>query len=292
MSEKLTILTPTFNRPDRLMKLFNSLQKQTLSDFTWWVINDGSTVSYQSTEINVLNSKRQFDVKFFHKKNGGKHRALNFMIPKIETDLTIIIDDDDFLVEDAVETILRYSKEYFKPDNNIRTMVFEHAFNDAITPMVKIPKKIDFGRRHQYIIKNKLNGDFAEVFDTKSLKEFRLPEFEGENFISEGTLYFEFSQKYEAVFIQKIISAGSYNSDGLSHEVHNLMAKNLQGSLYEINLFLSIPNPMYYKVKKGLLYGFLMFKNKKSIYYSVRNAPSILTSLLVPAGYLIGMIRR
>lgn len=38
----ITVLTPTFNR-GRLQSLWDSLQKQTVKDFEWLVVDDGST---------------------------------------------------------------------------------------------------------------------------------------------------------------------------------------------------------------------------------------------------------
>ena len=204
----------------------------------------------------------------------------------------MIIDDDDYLVENAVERVLLYSKKYLDQNKKVKSIVFERAKNDQITPMSPLPKKIDFGKRFQYVIKNKINGDFTDVFDTKSLKEFKLPEFYGENFISEGPLYFEFSQKYESVFIKEKISVGDYNVGGLSSNVHQLMAKNINGALFEIHLFLSVPNPMYYKIKKGLLYGYLMKKNKKKLVYAISSAPTKLASFLTLPGYIIGIIKK
>lgn len=39
----ITVLTPTFNREGVLRSLWDSLQKQTVKDFEWLVVDDGST---------------------------------------------------------------------------------------------------------------------------------------------------------------------------------------------------------------------------------------------------------
>ncbi|MCM1235166.1 MAG: glycosyltransferase family 2 protein, partial [Ruminococcus flavefaciens] len=38
----ITIITPTYNRADLLPRLYESLLKQTNTDFEWMVIDDGS----------------------------------------------------------------------------------------------------------------------------------------------------------------------------------------------------------------------------------------------------------
>ena len=39
----ITVFTPTYNRAMLLPRLYDSLKKQTSSEFEWIVINDGST---------------------------------------------------------------------------------------------------------------------------------------------------------------------------------------------------------------------------------------------------------
>ena len=39
----LTIFTPTFNRADEIRKLYSSLCAQTNKNFTWLVVDDGSS---------------------------------------------------------------------------------------------------------------------------------------------------------------------------------------------------------------------------------------------------------
>ena len=40
--EKITVITPTFNRASKLLKLYDSLTKQSDCDFIWMIVDDGS----------------------------------------------------------------------------------------------------------------------------------------------------------------------------------------------------------------------------------------------------------
>ena len=60
MRPKITIVTPTYNRTDRLRLLFESLKKQTESDFIWMIIDDGST---DNTE-DVIRAFKQESISF------------------------------------------------------------------------------------------------------------------------------------------------------------------------------------------------------------------------------------
>ena len=88
---KVTVLTPTFNRKEKLQKLWNSLQKQTVKEFEWLVVDDGSTDGTNEL-IAKLQEKSDFPMYYIYKDNGGKHTALNVGIQTIRSQLTFIVD--------------------------------------------------------------------------------------------------------------------------------------------------------------------------------------------------------
>ena len=45
------------------------------------------------------------EIDYIYKTNGGKHTALNYAFENIDTELTIIVDSDDFLKPLAIETV-------------------------------------------------------------------------------------------------------------------------------------------------------------------------------------------
>ena len=90
----ITVLTPTFNRGGRLQSLWDSLQKQTVKDFEWLVVDDGSTDGTKDL-ITQLQEKSDFPIRYIYKSNAGKHTALNVGIQTICSELTFIVDSDD-----------------------------------------------------------------------------------------------------------------------------------------------------------------------------------------------------
>ena len=112
----LTILTPTYNRAGMLPQLYNSLKKQACKDFEWVIVDDGSKDNTQEV-VKAWLLGSDFPIRYFYKENGGKHTALNYAVQKIESELTFIVDSDDALTIDAVETILRYHRKYENRSN-------------------------------------------------------------------------------------------------------------------------------------------------------------------------------
>ena len=58
MEYSLTILTPTYNRAYILPKLYESLTKQTNLQFTWLVVDDGSSDNTEELINDFIKEKR------------------------------------------------------------------------------------------------------------------------------------------------------------------------------------------------------------------------------------------
>lgn len=61
MEKTVTVLTPTYNRAEKLKSIFDSLKKQTSTDFKWMIIDDGST---DDTDIIVNEFKNNIKLKY------------------------------------------------------------------------------------------------------------------------------------------------------------------------------------------------------------------------------------
>ena len=109
---ELTILTPCFNRKPRMKKLLESLEQQTIFDFQWLIIDDGSTDGTKEWFDQLDKALYSFKIDYYYKKNGGKHTALNYSHQFIKGKYIVIVDSDDRLVDNAVETILTYWRKY------------------------------------------------------------------------------------------------------------------------------------------------------------------------------------
>lgn len=107
----LTVLTATYNRGLLLSKCYASLCRQTCKDFEWLIVDDGS-VDNTKEVVGKLGEKSVFPIFYILKGNGGKHTALNYSHPYIHGRYLLMLDDDDVLTPDAVETVLKDWKLY------------------------------------------------------------------------------------------------------------------------------------------------------------------------------------
>lgn len=185
----LTILTPTYNRKHLLPKLYNSLAYQTNNQFKWMIVDDGSEDGTESL-IYKYKSEGIISINYIRKRNGGKHTALNYAIPLIDTKYTFILDSDDYILPNAVENMITWINDIGEMDKSIVGVsgLRGNYMNGRLVCIGKKPKKAvvanNFERR-----KNKLTGDKAEVYQTDILKKYPFSEYQNEKFSPEDIVW-------------------------------------------------------------------------------------------------------
>lgn len=110
MSYALTVFTPTYNRAHTLGRTYQSLCHQTCRNFEWLVIDDGSTDDTASLVETWIKDNR-IPIRYIYKENGGLYTGYNTAYLSIDSELSVCIDSDDYMPNDAVEKILRCWKE-------------------------------------------------------------------------------------------------------------------------------------------------------------------------------------
>ena len=227
-----TICTATFNRKKELNKLYDSLNKQTLNNFEWIIIDDGST---DDTELQILEWKKKelkYNIKYIKTENRGKHKAINKGIEIAEGKMLVIVDSDDYLTNNAIETIYNYEKSIQNnKDKKWGGIAFNKCYeNKQIIGQTFNGEYVDCTS----IERNKYNiiGDKLEVFYTYVLKENKFPEFENEKFLTENILWYNIAKKgYYLRWINEAICICKYQEDGLTKNIYKHFKTSPQGTL-------------------------------------------------------------
>ena len=250
---RLTILTPTYNRGGVLPQLYDSLKKQTCKDFEWVIVDDGSKDNTQEV-VKAWLSDSDFPIRYFFKENGGKHTALNYAVKQIESELTFIVDSDDTLTTDAVETVLRYHKRY-EDEKNICGYAFLRAYPDgSVNGKEFVPNERVASYTEARVNSDDTMADKAEVFKTACLKEFPFPEYQGERFLGEDIVWVRMARKYMMVHINKAIYVGNYQDDGLTKNRRLNNIKSPIGCMNREKEFMGPEFKKKYRVKAALQY--------------------------------------
>lgn len=248
----VTILTPTYNRAAYLPKLYESLKAQTNRDFLWLVVDDGSEDGTEALFASY--GQKDVEIRYIRQKNGGKHTALNRGISEIQSELTFIVDSDDYLPENAVETILAYHEKYRRTPG-LCGYSFLRCHRDGRVNTAYFPSDELVGSYAQVRINGGIGGDKAEVFYTEILKKYPFPVFPGEKFMPEDTVWMQMSGPYQMVHINKNIYYCDYLEDGLTNTGRRMKVHSPRGMVLRSQVYLEDPAiKIKVKVKMMLLY--------------------------------------
>lgn len=105
-----SIVIPTYNRAEFILKTVNSVLQQSYELFEIIIVDDGSTDNTEE-QVKTIKDARVF---YFKKKNGERGAARNFGALKSKGDYINFFDSDDLLYEHHLLTAhnLLNSKEY------------------------------------------------------------------------------------------------------------------------------------------------------------------------------------
>lgn len=209
----LTIITPSYNRAEYLTRLHESLVSQTIQNFQWLIIDDGSTDDTEKIVDEM--SGGSFILQYQKKDNGGKHTALNYAHQYIKGEMVCIVDSDDWLLPDAVEKIISNMEQYITK-NNIKLMTFLRGRTPTDPINTSFPHQPVVSNHIDFRINGHRGGDCCEVIATEVLKEFPFPEHPCEKFLGEGYLWNSAGFKYDTVYIPEVIYICEYLEGGLT----------------------------------------------------------------------------
>ena len=249
----ITILTPAYNRASLLPRLFDSLLRQTFKDFEWIVVDDGSTDNTHEVLASIKERCGDaFPMTCLYKENGGKHMAINMGVTRAQGELFFIVDSDDLLTDDALETVAN-SWHDISDDKSFAgiagldiTMDTREVIGSGLPQEHIDCNAIDIRYRHH------VTGDMKEVFRTEVLREFPFPEFAGERFCPEQLVWFRMARRYRLRYINKPIYIADYQPDGITAGITRARMRNPSASMLTYAELTECPVPFLVKVKAAI----------------------------------------
>lgn len=258
---RFTVFTPTYNRAYIIENLYRSLQRQTFTDFEWLVIDDGSVDNTGELFARILQEQNVFPIRYLKVANGGKHRAINRAVQNASGELFFIVDSDDYLPDDALETIDRVEKTIPESQRGQFCGVCgcRGFSNDKIAGTTFEGDYLDITALERPIYK--VFGDKAEVFYTNVLMKYPFPEFENEKFVTECVVWDKIAfDGYKMRFFNHIVYICDYLEDGLTAHYSQMLQKSPHGYglyLFQCGLF-------------GKHYGIDKWNSYLKFYYEMR----------------------
>lgn len=227
MKVEITIFTPTYNRAYTIRQLYESLQRQTFTNFEWLVVDDGSIDETEELFSQWIEMENKFSIRYYKKNNGGKCSAINYALDFARGRLFWVVDSDDYLTDDALTQILTWEKilpknaKYCGISGNLGT-------SRNYTPNTPFKGKCyDGSLLDRY--KN-VDGERALIFYTEIHRKYKYPEYFGEKFMTEAVVYNRMAKDgYKMRFYNDIVCVYKYQRDGLTNSGHSLFISNPRG---------------------------------------------------------------
>src|SRR5690554_1121767 len=225
----ITVFTPTFNRAHLLPRLYDSLCKQTLRDFLWLIIDDGSSDGTQEL-VKQWQAENTIQIEYHYKENGGMHTGHNVAYKRIKTELNVCIDSDDYMPKDAVEKIVRFWNELENKQNYSGFVGLDITEDGAIIG-TKIPEDL---KRGSYLdLYERVTGDKKFVLVTEEVKKYPpYPEYKNEKLVPLGILYIMMGAKKDFAFTNDIYCVVEYQEDGSTNSIFKQYRESPLGFAY------------------------------------------------------------
>lgn len=286
----LCIFTPTYNRAYCLADLFESLRQQTVQQFEWLIVDDGSTDNTEDL-IKQLQTQSPFPLHYIKQENGGKQRAFNTGVENCTCELFMCVDSDDTVPADMVETILQRWNEV--RDNPSIAGIIGMCGKDAETPLrTAFPDGLEQTTMWDLYYKLHHKGDTALAHRTNVLAQFPFKVAPNEKFIAETYVFHQIDQQYQLAVIPKVLIIANYRSDGYSANVRKITRENPIGYMQLKRMYVEYADTIGLRYYETILYlvGCHFAKQKRVII----SAPSPVLAALawLPAQLLCHTVYR
>ena len=231
-----TVFTPTFDRAHTLHRVFESLCSQTLQDFEWLVVDDGSTDDTPEL-IGKWTEKATFSIRYFRQPNSGKHIAHNAAVREARGVLFAVLDSDDALEPDALERIRHKWLEIPLAERSrysgLGSLCRDQQRRIIGVPFPASPFDADF--RESFFVRRRFGGEKWGVSRTDVLRQFPFPEIKGTNFVPEALIGFQMAEAYKRRYVNEVFRiyfVGTENGGGGTLTGHENIARGARGRLY------------------------------------------------------------
>ena len=224
----ISIVTPSFNRCHTLDRLWSSLCEQTGTDeFEWLLVDDGSTDGTRDWFYNLKPNPR-FQARYVYQANQGKHIAINTAASHAHGDWVLILDSDDAITPDAIQTIIDTLSQ-LRHDDRLVGICFRKQFfgGELVGQVVDSQSPISLTPNQAGL---RFKGDLAYVIHVNALLKHPFPVISGENFVPEQLVWNRISDDGRIYYHpSKAIYLCEYLPDGYTRNFKRVLKQNPLG---------------------------------------------------------------
>ena len=283
MIPTITVFTPTYNRAYCLHNGYEALCRQTLKDFIWLVVDDGSTDNTKELVEEWQKKDNGFEIQYLYKENGGLASGYNAAIAVMDTELSVCVDSDDYLADDAIEKVVKYWRA--NGSEIVAGIVGLDCTPDGeiigdLLPNQKTVNLIDLLVGKYPLV----NGD-RKIFVRTDLYKSVAPmkEFPDERDFNPHYLHIKISKQYDFLVLNEKLCYVDYQTDGMTNTVFKQYLRSPKSFREQRLLDMSLKGvPFIFTAKKTIHYvSSCILSKQPCISASPRK---LLTVLMYPFG--------
>jgi glycosyltransferase involved in cell wall biosynthesis len=281
-----TVLTPAYNRPHTLGRVYESLKAQTFKDFEWLIVDDSTTNDVQAVVQPWLARPNTF-VRYVKQKNSGKHIAHNNGVTQAQGELCIILDDDDTLTETALERFAHHWNSIPESERATFSGVAGLCTNYDTGELLggKFPQDVLDSDTIAINYIYHLGDDRQGFTRTDILREHLFPTFGGEKYITEGIVWNRISRKYKIRFVNDIVCVKQY---GMTKSIVGHLSRSPNATSTYYQEIMDAPYPFSFMTRTKLHAGYVRYAlhAKRGLGQIIKEGSH--HPLFMPAGAAVG----
>jgi len=251
--EKVSVIVPIFNAKPFLKDCIESIKGQTYKNLEIILVDDGST-DHTIDVLQELSARHDhpFGMRYFQKSNGGKHTAINMGLREARGELFFIVDSDDCLPPNALETLEKYYGQ-IKDDNCFVGVCGLIAHRDGTAVSLGVQTIID-AMTVEMMYKYKTKGDLAEAYKTSMMQQCPFPEIPGERFCPEVLVWNRLTRNRKVRFFPETIYYRDYLEGGLTDNIVRIRMQSPVTSMMTYQELTLRKIPFIYKLRNAINY--------------------------------------
>jgi glycosyltransferase involved in cell wall biosynthesis len=283
MKPTITVFTPTYNRAYCLHNGYEALCRQTLKDFIWLVVDDGSTDNTKELVEEWQKKDNGFEIRYLYKGNGGLATGYNAAIAVMDTELSVCVDSDDYLADDAIEKVVKYWQA--NGSEKVAGIVGLDCTPDGEVIGDLLPNQKTINLIDLMVSKYPItNGDRKNIVRTDLYKSVApMKEFPDERDFNPHYLHIKISKQYDFLVLNEKLCYVDYQTDGMTNTVFKQYLRSPKSFREQRLLDMSLKGvPFIFTAKKTIHYvSSCILSKQPCISASPRK---LLTVLMYPFG--------
>jgi glycosyltransferase involved in cell wall biosynthesis len=285
---RISVITATHQRADTLPRLYRSLAGQTMRDFEWVIVDDGSTDG-SADLIRAWQQEADFPIEYSRQENQGKHAAINRTVERSRGEFCAMIDSDDWYEPGALERMLS-TWESIPAERRGSYADVEGLRVDPDGELVcdSYPRDVFDSNAFELIALHGVYGDKIGMYRRDVLLRFPFPEDLGWH-VTPALVWNRIAAHHSTRYVNEIWAYTDYRAGGLTDRETELRLRFPDSQLEYWREYAAMPKPMRPRSRlrahaNCVRYSLL----ERSLRRQLAESPSrAWTVLALPAGLLL-----